>query len=232
MRVSGWATVPALGAALALGAIGSARAEDTKPAYPAMAPLAQYQSASLAAEIDLARSAAPPSISGDAEILSLGEKGYETAVKGKNGFVCLVERAWANDFGDPEFWNPKMRAPECLNAAAARTVLPAYLERTRWVLAGVSQADMIARTRGAKDVPEPALGAMCYMMSKQGHLNDRAGHWHPHVMFYIAHADAASWGADLPGSQIFAGDSKFEPFTTFFVPVAKWSDGSAAMEMH
>jgi hypothetical protein len=51
------------------------------------------------------------------------QRGYETAVKGKNGFVYLVDRAWQAPFADPEFWNPKVRAPVCLNPQAARSVL-------------------------------------------------------------------------------------------------------------
>ena len=47
--------------------------------------------------------------------------GYETAVKGKNGFVCMVERSWAAGIDDPDFWNPKLRSPVCLNAPAARS---------------------------------------------------------------------------------------------------------------
>ena len=39
----------------------------------------------------MARSAAPDSISRGATILVLGRQGYETAVEGKNGFVCMVE---------------------------------------------------------------------------------------------------------------------------------------------
>jgi hypothetical protein len=219
-----------------LCAIALARAEDAKHSYPSMAPLVQYQSASPADEIALARSAAPPSISGDAEIMALGAHGYDIAVKGKNGFVCLVERSWSKDFDDPAFWNPRIRAPHCLNAAAARTVLPAYLERTEWVLAGVSQSDMTARIRAeqaANKLVEPPLGAMSYMMSKQQYLGDTGGHWHSHLMFYIAHADPATWGADLPDSPVVSGRGEFDPYTTFMVPVAKWSDGtSAVMDMH
>ena len=119
----------------------AAQAQDRKAAaYPAMAPIAQYRIAARDDEIALARSAAPPSISADAEVLVLGDRGYETAVKGKNGFVCFVQRSWAAGFDDPEFWNPKIRAPNCFNAPAARTELPQYLIRTEWVLAGVSAA--------------------------------------------------------------------------------------------
>src|SRR5580658_7969818 len=68
---------------LALSAARQARAQDAKTAYPSMAPLDQYLIADRNAEIALARTAAPPSISGDATVMVLGMHGYETAVKGK-----------------------------------------------------------------------------------------------------------------------------------------------------
>ena len=210
-------------------AIGSAAAGEGKAAYPAMAPAAQYRVESPAGEAALARSAAPASISGSADILTLGSKGYETAAKGKNGFVCLVERSWATGFEDPQFWNPKLRAPICFNPAAARTLLPAYLERTEWVLAGVSKSDMAARTKArvaANTFVLPEAGAMAYMQSKQQYLSDADGRWKPHLMFFLAHTGGAAWGADLDGSPIFSAQSELAPVTTFFVPVANWSDGT------
>jgi hypothetical protein len=224
------------GLALLLPAMGSAGADATKPTYPSMAPIQQYRLANAAEEIALSRSAAPTSISGDASVLTLGSHGYETAAKGKNGFVCLVWRSWTAGFQDAEFWNPKLRAPICLNRAAVRSVLPAYLERTEWALAGASKAEMIDRTKAALAanriaVPEP--GAMAYMMSKQGYLSDTDGHWHPHLMFFLAHTDGADWGAGLHGSPVFAAQGDPEPITTFSVPVTKWSDGTVAdMEPH
>ena len=199
--------------------------------YPAMAPIAQYRSASDADEIALARSAAPPSISKDADVLILGAKGYETAAKGTNGFVCIVERSWANDFGKDDFWNPKVRGPICFNPASAKSVLPTYLTRTEWVLAGVPQAEMIVRTKaalasGAIVPPEP--GAMCFMLSKGGYLSDDGGHWHPHLMFFAARTSPSTWGANLPGSPVQGGESGTEPYTLLFVLVAKWSDGTPA----
>jgi hypothetical protein len=238
-----WAKRCACGLALISSAIGSVEAENASAGYPAMAPLAQYLSVSAADEIVLAKSAAPTSISAGAEVLTLSSRGYETAVKGNNGFVCLVVRSWGTAFADAEFWNPKLRAPICYNRAAARTVLPAYIERTGWVLAGVSTSEMIARTRAelsANTFVLPDAGAMSYMLSKQGLLHDADGHWHPHLMFYLAKTEAAAWGANLNGSPIFAdGSSIFakegspEPVTTFFIPVAKWSDGtSETMDAH
>jgi hypothetical protein len=57
-----------------------------------MAPIEEYLMTDRNAEIALARSAAPKSISQDATVLILGRQGYETAVEGTNGFVCVVER--------------------------------------------------------------------------------------------------------------------------------------------
>jgi hypothetical protein len=75
-------------------------------------------------EIVLARTATPEAISCDAEIVVLGQHGYETTVKGKNGFVCHVERSWMAPFdNNPEFWNPKMRGAGCCNPQAARSAL-------------------------------------------------------------------------------------------------------------
>ena len=236
MRITGWAIGPACGLTFLFCAIGLTKSQDVKPSYPAMAPIAQYRVAPQSDEIALARSAAPMSISGNADVLTLGSHGYEKAVKGKNGFVCVVERSWAAGLSDAQFWNPKVRAPICFNPAAARTVLPGYLERTDWVLAGVSMSELIARTKAAlaaKTWVAPEPGAMCYMMSKQGYLSDADGHWHPHLMFFLAHTDGAAWGADLDGSPIFAAQGDPEPVTTFFVPVTKWSDGTpAVIDMH
>jgi hypothetical protein len=201
-----------------------------------MAPLEQYRVASRSQEVALARSAAPASIADDADIMVLGQSGYETAVKGKNGFVCVVERSWAKVFNDAEFWNPRMRAPICFNPAGARSVLANYLQRTGWVLAGVSRSAMEARTKAAlaaNTLPAPEPGAMCYMMSKQGYLSDVDGHWHPHLMFFLARTDGASWGADLESSPVFSAQDDLERVTTFMVAVPIWSDGtSAVMEMH
>jgi hypothetical protein len=218
------------------GAAGPACADDAKPLYPAMAPIGQYRIASVPEEIALARSAAPKSISGDAAVLTLGDHGYTTAVKGKNDFTCMVERSWAVDFDDPQFWNPKLRSPNCFNSAATRTVLATYLERTEWVLAGASLSVMLERTKSAiaaHTYRMPAPGAMCFMMSKQGYLNDASGHWHPHVMVILAHTDDATWGAGLDDSPVFAQQGHSEPITTFIIPVPAWSDGTpAAMDAH
>ena len=199
--------------------------------YPSMAPIDRYDIADRAAEIALARSAAPASISGRAQILVLGKRGYETAVKGGNGFVCLVERSWDMDFNNAEFWNPRVRSPQCFNAAGARSVLPRYLERTRWVLAGESIPRMRARAAKSLERLTPAPGSVCYMMSRQAYLNDSiAGPWYSHVMFF-GRGKPGDWGANLPDSPMAADAVAYAPVTIFMVVVQKWSDGTPNRSM-
>ncbi|HEY1469501.1 MAG TPA: hypothetical protein VGF61_10690, partial [Candidatus Acidoferrum sp.] len=161
------------------GASSSVRSQESAASYPNMAPIDQYLMTDRNSEIAMARSAAPPSISADAEVLVLGRHGYETAVKGKNGFVCLVERSWMSPFDFAQFWNPKMRGPICFNPPAVRSILPLTLKRTELVLAGLSKAQIIEGIKAfdAKGLPPLEPGAMSFMTSPQGYLNDEAGHW-------------------------------------------------------
>jgi hypothetical protein len=212
-----------------LGAAWHAMAQDAKTPYPNMAPVEQYLMPDRSAEIALARSAAPESISRDAEVMVLGRQGYETASKGTNGFVCIVERSWTAPVDDPNFWNPKLRGPLCLNAAAARSYLPRTIKKTDLILSGSTKAQMVEAVAAAidkKELPPMEPGAMCYMLSKQGYLDDHGGHWHPHLMFFVSQANPATWGADLPGSPVLSLNDNWEHLTTFLVPVRTWSDGT------
>jgi len=213
---------------------GRAQVRAEKARYPAMAPLGEYLLPSESAEIALARSAAPASISNDADVMVLRRDGYATVAKGKNGFVCLVERSWGKATDDPEFWNPKMRAPHCFNAAAARTFAPIYLMKTKLVLAGKSQKEIAAATASAldrKEIPAVEPGAMAYMMSKQQYLGDGDSSWHPHTMFLFRGDTAKSWAADLADSPVVAANDAEERVTILFVVADKWSDGTAAPSM-
>lgn len=201
--------------------------------YPTMALLARYMM-DRNAEIGLARSAAPPSISHDANVVVLTSHGYEIAVKGTNGFTCIVERGWMPPFDQKDFWNPRIRAPICYNAAASRSVLQYTFLKTKLALAGLSRTQMLARVK-TMTLPTPEPGSMSYMMSKHQYLGDGIGAWHSHVMFHVSKANragnGASWGADRPGSPIIFDSGHHvvpEPETIFMIPVGKWSDGTNA----
>jgi hypothetical protein len=235
--------IASLGCALILilDAPWQARAQDRQMLYPSMAPVEQYLMTDRNAEIALARSAAPEAISRDATILVLGRHGYETAVEGKNGFVCAVERGWMGPFNGEDaanFWNPKLRGPLCFNPPGARSVLPLTYKRTEMILAGKSKAQVIDALKaayGKKELPPLEPGAMSYMMSKDQYLTDAGDHrWMAHLMFYTPLMDGATWGADLPKSPVmlnpqFRGAP--EPIDVFMVPVGRWSDESAAPVM-
>ena len=204
--------------------------------YAAMAPLDQYMM-DRSAEIALAKSAAPPSIADKATILVLTRQGYETAIKGSNGFVCMVDRSWMSQYEFPEFWNPHMRGPQCYNPPAVRSILPYTIKRTALVLAGLSKPQIAAAIREGVDrhiLPPLEAGAMSYMMSKQGYLNDEGHNWVPHLMFYFPRADAANWGADLPGAPPMLNPQfqhSAEAISIIMVPVKHWSDGTPAPKM-
>lgn len=211
-----------------LGMAHQAMAQDAATPYPKMAPIDQYLMPDQGAEIALARSAAPEPISRDAEVLVLGRHGFETAVKGKNGFVCIVGRSWTSTT-DAEFWNPKVRVPMCVNAAAARTYLPRITKITDLGLAGRTLAQVneaIAAAIAKKELPVMKSGAMCYMMSKQGYGGDGVEHWPSHLMFFYSQTDPASWGANLPGSPVLALDDTLEQMTSFAITTQRWSDGT------
>lgn len=215
-----------LGAAM-FGA-ASLQAQDANSPYPTMAPIAQYRM-DYEAEIALARTAAPPSISRDATIMVLGQKNFELAIKGTNGYVCVVGRAFAGPVSNPEFWNPKNRSPICFNAAAAHSLWPYAVKQTGMALAGASKAEITDAIKAAvakKELGVPESGSMAYMMSKQAYLTDQGSHNLAHVMF------------ELPRNAIPKDDPDYfvnwdpAPIIEFNVPVGQWSDGTPVTATH
>jgi hypothetical protein len=227
-------------------AFSTSKAAAQSDPYPKMAPIDQYLMEKNA-EIQLARSAAPDSISRDATVLVLGRQGYETAVEGKNGFVCWVSRAWMAAFDWPEYWNSKVRAADCMNRQAARSIVPIIFLRGKMVMAGRSKAEILAALKTAyenKQLPDLEAGAMDYMMSKPSYLTDQGDHNMPHLMWYTALADGKDWGAYAAGSPVISAPYWFfsstesgnepsqmkglPPILVFLVGVADWSDGTPA----
>ena len=231
---------------IGLGMAHTTTAQDVSTHYPKMAPVDQYLMADRQAEIALARSAAPDSISSDATVLVLGRHGYETAIKGKNGFVCFVGRAWSAAFDWDEYWNPKVRAADCMNPQAARSILPIIYLRARMVMAGRSNAEIVSALKAAyanKQLPNLEDGAMDYMMSKPSYLTDQGGHNMAHLMFYTRLNDGKDWGSGAAGAPVMSSpywsfSEKEQPQLTglpqilvFLVAVTNWSDGTP-VDMH
>jgi hypothetical protein len=208
--------------------------------YPTMAPIAKYLMTSAVAEIALARTAAPPSVSADAEALVLTPKGYVVAAKGSNGWVCFVGRSWTAGLDDPEFWNWHGLGPACLNPPAVRSALPQYLARTKWATAGATREEIAAKSKAAyagHQFTDPAPGSFAFMMSKDGYLLGADGPWRPHVMPFVAYDQLTTWAANVPWRPGFKGSPilgppkavyrRYEP-VTIDIPVSHWSDGSPA----
>jgi hypothetical protein len=244
MRKTNVGAIAATGVALlvVLSTAHQVMAQDAKPSYPDMASVDQYLMPDRAAEIALARSAAPESVSRDATILVLGRKGFETAVEGKNGFVCMVDRGWTGPYDWPEFWNPKIRAAGCLNPQAARAIVPIAYLRARMVMAGRSRAEVMSALKAAsanKQLPNLEGGAMAFMMSKSAYLTDQGGHTMPHLMFYTL-VKSDDWGSGAAGSPVFSSPFWYfspkdesevkglQPILVFLVGVSNWSDGTPA----
>jgi len=222
-----------LAAVVAMSFVRPMGAQGVGAKYAVAAPLGEYMMAK-DAEVGMARSAAPVGISGGAEVLVLGRDGYETAVKGGNGFVCLVERSFAAAIDFPEFWNAKIRGPICVNPEAARTYLQVVRMEAKLVMAGRTREEIAAALKTAwekKELVEPGAGAMSYMMSKEQYLGDEGHAWHPHLMWFAAGDAAKSWGANVEGSPVMAAPDLGDGFTILLVAVGKWSDGSAAPVM-
>ena len=222
----------------------SARAQDERP-YPKMLPLSEYLMERNAA-IALARSAAPPGIAKDASVLVLTPKGWETAVAGTNGFVCMAGPAWAASIDFYDVWSPKQNGPICLNPAAVRSILPIFRKLTQMTLAGVTSVkERIAGIQEAyakKEIPPVEPGAMSYMMSKDAYLSHLGSHNLCHVMFFLPIKDPAELDAKDPKSPISstslwfpdpdkpdsALNKELPPLRTVPIEVPYWSDGTLA----
>jgi len=210
-----------------LGTVYRAMAQDATTPYPKMAPVDQYLMADRAAEIALARSAAPESISHDAEVQVLGRHGFETAVKGTNGFVCIVGRSWTSA-ADADFWNPKVRVPACVNAAAARSYLLRLTKETEWGLAGRTQAQMTESITAAiarKELPPMEPGAMCYMIvPRKDTAATAAPTGLPTSCFFYTDAEPRQLGSESAGFPVVGVNDPVEHLTQFVVVAQRWSD--------
>jgi hypothetical protein len=192
--------------------------------YP---PLSEYLMAR-DAEVGLARTAAPPNISGRATIKVLTASGYQVAQKGDNGFVCVVMRGWAAPTFTPApfrdlVYDARVRAPICFNPVAARTVLPLQELRTRLGMAGKGPdqiAEGVQAAYATGELPKMEGVGFAYMLSADQYLAPAIGAWHPHLMVYTPYYDNAMLGGnEFAGPFPFVSDDAGTPFAVTVIPV-------------
>ena len=193
--------------------------------------LGPYLIADRAAEVALARTAAPAAISDSATVLVLTRTGYVEAARGSNGYTCLVVRVFGGPMDSTAWGASKVRAPHCLNPAATRSVLPDIATRSALIATGTPAVEVLRRVRAdyaSHRIPPIEPGAMAYMMSPAQYLGDEDPHWKPHVMFYYGAghrpADFGAGGFEAP--VIFGGAD--DRGITIFIPTPTWADGTPA----
>lgn len=204
----------------------SAQGPKSHPLGPKYPPLSEYMM-TREAEVSLARSAAPDHISAHAAVEILTASGYQVAVRGDNGFVCLVMRGWTAPTYTPAplrnlVYDSKLRAPICFDPVASRTVLPYYELRTKLGMQG-KDPDAIARgveaayARG--ELPKRDGVSFAYMWSANQNLGPGIGAWRPHMMIFAPYYTNSMLGDNPLGSMPFVTDDAGTPFTVCVVPV-------------
>jgi len=209
---------------VSLASIGAITARAQVSKYPPISAYLMPQEA----EIALARSAAPASISDGATVKVLTQSGFEVAQPGNNGAVCMVMRGFsAPTYTPAQFreivYDPTIHAPICFTAPAARMVLPYYELRTKLAMAGNSP-DQIAEGLQAAyvkgDLPKRDGVSFAYMWSADQSLGSGIGHWHPHMMVFSPYYENSMVGGNPFGSLLpQVSDDAGTPFAVVVIPV-------------
>jgi hypothetical protein len=223
----------ASGAAILLSAAAILTSAQGQTQYP---PLSEYMMPQ-DAEIALARSAAPANVSDRATIKVLNESGFEVAIEGNNGFVCMVMRAWSAPtytpaaFLDFVYYAP-LRAPICFNPVAAETMMLYYELRTELGLQGKNPdeiADGIEAAYAKGKLPRIETVSFAYMWSANQDLGPGIGHWHPHMMVFTPYYENSMLGGnEFGGTLPFVSDDAGTPFAVTVIPTDDGLAQSAA----
>jgi hypothetical protein len=212
------------GLTLLLVSMQAVSASGQSAKYP---PLSEYMMAR-DAEIALAKSAAPDSISGHATIKVLTASSFQVVHDGDNGFVCIVMRGWmAPTYTPAQFrdlvYEAKLRAPICFNPEASRTVLPYYELRSKLGMEGKTPDQIVEGVQAAYakgELPKRDGVSFAYMWSADQNLGTGIGHWHPHVMVFAPYHDNSMLGNNEFGSPLpQLSDDAGTPFAVVVIPV-------------
>ena len=208
--------------------LASVTAEAQSPKY---APLSEYLMEP-AAEIALARSAAPDNISGRATVKVLTPAGFKVAAEGQNGFVCLVLRGWGAPTYSPApfrdyVYVADLRAPICFDSVSARTMMPYYEMRHKLGMDGKGPDEIASGIEAAYargELPKVDVGSMAYMFSADMYLGPHLGHGliYPHLMLFLPYYDDTKLGGNERRSGLpFLSDDAGTPFAVTIVPMDK-----------
>jgi hypothetical protein len=210
--------------ALLAAAAGPSVAKAQTPKYPTLDEYLMPRDA----EVALARSAAPASVSDRATVKVLAKAGYEVARPGDNGAVCMVMRGFSAPTYTPEqfrslVYDATVRAPICFTAPAARTAMPYYELRTRLAMEGktpdqIAAAVETAYVRGK--LPRRDEVTFAYMWSADQNLGPGISHWHPHMMVFAPYYENVMVGGNEFGGPLpQVSDDAGTPFTVVLIPV-------------
>lgn len=219
--------VLAAGAALPLAAQAKLGVEDAS-AY--LLPVAE--------EVEMARSAAPASISAGANVLTLQADGsYRTEFSGSNGWTCFVGRSWTGPaprqdgkriWSEGQF-DPEIRAPQCFNKSASGSILALHRLTTERFMRGASTAEVdlaIGTALASGDIQAPEHGAMSYMYSPMQRIGPRRGAFRPHLMLYMPYATQEDFGQRNDTMTVPMVSDGGSVFATTVVMSSHWSDGT------
>ena len=166
-------------------------------------------------EIALARSAAPPAVSGKARIWVWAANRYEVADSGQSVVNCYVGRPWDTAV-----------EPHCFDEEGSRTILPIQMRKVELFSLGKSEQQVdadIAEGLTAGRLRLPARPAVTYMMSAAQQLvngeGTSVGAWEPHLMIYFPRLTAE--GVGLPGYVAGLGfvENPGQALSTLVVPL-------------
>lgn len=165
-----------------------------------------------ACEVELALSAAPRHLRGDAAVYVLSAEGYTRVREGGNGFTCIVNRGTY----------PRMLRPTCFDAEGAATIVPKILREGTLMMRGVSPEKIAQEIRsGFEDGTfiSPRRPGIAYMISDYNRPYDPGtgtlGWFPPHLMFYAPNLTQADIGNS---NGVAAEDRGKVPFIAYAGP--------------
>ena len=175
-------------------------------------------------ELKLAATAAPSTVTRNASYYVLTDRGFQLEVRGDNGWHCFVERAFFLRTSNGEDYDTSVRAPHCINTEGAATRMQDVFLQARLALEGLDQQAIQAAVNAAYEsgsLRPPTGLAMTYMMSPQQWLGESAGHWYPHLMFWIPYLENSEVGGNAPmGVLPFIGSDSGSRSAVLIVAVA------------